>query len=285
MTVPVSSFLAADPRAVADHLERGADGIWFAAGTEPVSYLEEGNAMCFELEEKSFWFAHRGRCVSALVRRFPPNGTIYDIGGGNGYVARALLDAGFDTALVEPGETGARNAVRRGVGTVICATLKSAGFRSEVMPAVGLFDVIEHIENDLEFLREIWRCLTPGGRLYVTVPAHRWLWSHDDVAAGHYRRYSLESLRRTMETVGFAPLYASYLFSLLPLPLMVMRSIPSLFGRRKLPAQGYGRLHKPRARGLTDTVWAAELRQIERGKQILFGSSCLLAAEKRDPSR
>jgi SAM-dependent methyltransferase len=285
MTANSSSSLAGDPRAVADCLEQGAEGIWFAAGSEPVSYLEEGNAMCFELEEKSFWFAHRGKCVSALIHRFPPSGTIYDIGGGNGHVARVLLDAGIDTTLVEPGETGARNAVRRGIGTVICATLNSAGFRSGVMPAAGLFDVIEHVPDDDSFLREVWRCLVPGGRLYVTVPAHPWLWSHDDVAAGHYRRYTLGSLSRTMKAAGFAPLYATYFFSLLPLPLMAMRSVPSLFGRRALPPQSYGRLHQPRARGLMDAVWAAELRRIESGKQILFGSSCLLAAEKRDPLR
>jgi SAM-dependent methyltransferase len=281
MTASTSSSLAGDPRAVADRLEQGAEGIWFAAGSEPISYLEEGNAMCFELEEKSFWFAHRGRCVSALIHRLPPSGTIYDIGGGNGYMARVLLDAGFDTTLVEPGETGARNAVRRGIGTVICATLHSAGFRPGVMPAAALFDVVEHVPDDVCFLQEVCRCLQPGGRLYVTVPAHSWLWSHDDVTAGHFRRYTLRTLRRTMEAAGFAPLYASYFFSLLPLPLMAMRSIPSLFGRRALPQQSYGKLHKPRARGLTGAVWAAELRRIENGKQIPIGSSCLLAAEKR----
>lgn len=281
MTVPFPSQPVCDPRSLAAHLERGANGIWFAADREPVSYLEAGNAMCFELEEKSFWFAHRGRCVSALVRRFPPGGTIFDIGGGNGFVARTLLDAGFDTALVEPGEVGVHNAVRRGIGTVICATLRSAGFRPGSLPAAGLFDVIEHIADDFGFLRELWRCLAPGGKLYITVPAYSWLWSHDDVAAGHYRRYTLKRLCQSVETVGFTPLYATYFFSLLPLPLLLVRSIPSLFGKRSLPPQSYGRLHTPRARGLTDEVWAAELRQIERGKQIPIGSSCLLAVEKR----
>lgn len=245
---------------------------------EPVSYLAGGNAMCFELEEKSFWFAHRAACVQALVRRLPPAGTIYDIGGGNGFMARALIDAGFDTALVEPGETGARNAENRGIPKVICATLAGAKFADASLPAVGLFDVLEHVADDGAFLRELHRCLIPAGRLYLTVPAFRWLWSHDDIAAGHYRRYTLRTFRRCLEWAGFRPLYASYFFAPLPLPLFAMRTVPSLFGRRSLA--GYSRLHQPRARALTDWLWAAEQRVIARGGTIPFGSSCLLAAEK-----
>ncbi len=280
--MPVSTpTAAADPRALAAHLKRGEDGVWYAGEREPISYAEDGNAQCFELEEKSFWFAHRCACLRAVVRSFPPAGAIFDIGGGNGFVAKTLIDAGFETVLVEPGETGARNAARRGVPTVICATLATAKFADSSLPAVGMFDVLEHVEDDEGFLREVHRCLAPGGRLYLTVPAFSWLWSHDDVSAGHFRRYTLASLSERVKAAGIAPLFASYFFSILPLPLLALRSLPSLFGRRALPPQSYGKLHKPRARGLTDRVWESELRRIENGRAIAFGSSCLLVAEKR----
>lgn len=272
---------ARDSRLVPAHLDRGQDGVWFAGEREPVSYLEEGNAMCFELEEKSFWFAHRAACVQALVQRFPPAGTIYDIGGGNGFVARTLIDAGFETVVVEPGETGARNAAQRGIPTVICATLATANFAPRSLSAAGIFDVLEHIEDSAGFLGEIGRCLAPKGRLYLTVPAHPWLWSDDDVAAGHYRRYTLKTLCREVEAAGFTPLYRTYLFSPLPLPLLALRCIPSLFGRRPLPRKTYSGLHRERARWLTDRIWSAERSRIDAGRTIPFGSSCLLVAEKR----
>jgi SAM-dependent methyltransferase len=243
--------------------------------------LEEGNEVCFELEEKSFWFQHRGACITAIVRRYPPSGAIYDIGGGNGFVTRTLLDAGFDAILVEPGETGARNAAQRGIGTVICATLGTAKFSPGSLPAVGIFDVLEHVENAPAFLSEIQNCLAPQGRLYVSVPAFSWLWSDDDVTAGHHRRYTLAELSREVEAAGFSPVYETYFFSPLPLPLFLMRSIPSLFGRRSLPRRSYAGLHKQRARWMTDRIWAAERRRIEGGSTIPFGSSCLLVAEKR----
>ena len=259
----------------------GEDGIWHAREHDSISYPEAGNDLCFELEEGSFWFAHRAACIVAASRRLRPAGAIYDIGGGNGFVTRAMLDAGFDAVLVEPGEAGARNAIRRGLPTVVCASLATAGFAAGSLPAVGIFDVLEHIGDDAAFLAEIHRALTPGGRFYITVPAFSWLWSDDDIAAGHFRRYTLTSLMQRVNAAGFAPLYDTFLFSPLPLPLFVARSIPSLFGHCGLPRQKYGRLHKQRARWITDRVWAAELRRVASGRRIPFGSSCLLVAEKR----
>lgn len=270
-----------DPHAVAENLVLGEDGVWFSRDREPISYDADGNAQCFQLEEGSFWFAHRAACLHSVVKRFAPNRTIFDIGGGNGFVSVKLREAGFDTVLVEPGEVGARNAARRGLPAVICATLATARFRAESMDAAGMFDVIEHIPDDLGFLREVHRCLKPGGRIFITVPAFEWLWSHDDVKAGHFRRYTIGGAVETLANAGFRTLYATYLFSLLPLPLFAVRSVPSLFGRRVLPAQSYSGLHKPRARGFTDRVWEWEQRQVESGGTIPFGSSCLLVAEKR----
>ena len=101
-------------------------GIWRAetdtAG--PISYPAHQNDACFRLEDRSFWFTHRNKCVIAAVRRFPPDGFILDVGGGNGFVARGLIDAGYDTALLEPGGDGARNARQsRQLPTVINATI------------------------------------------------------------------------------------------------------------------------------------------------------------------
>jgi SAM-dependent methyltransferase len=268
------------PEKLGGALKRAADGIWYSSEREAVSYLEAGNATCFEIEEGSFWFQHRAACLTALVKGFPPAGAIYDIGGGNGFLARSLIDAGFETVVVEPGETGARNARRRGIPTVLCATLSSANFAGDVLPAAGLFDVLEHVENEAEFLEEIHRCLAPGGRLYLTVPAHSWLWSDDDVVAGHFRRYTLKSVTARLRAAGLERVFGTYLFSVLPLPLFALRAFPSFFGRRTLSRKKYAALHQPRSRWLVDRVWQAERRALANGRTIPFGSSCLIVAEK-----
>ena len=84
-------------------LQRGENGIWRLGDrgkVDGVSYPDEGNRDCLGIEESSFWFSHRNRCIAATVGNFPPQGAIFDIGGGNGLVARGLVEAGFP--VIEP---------------------------------------------------------------------------------------------------------------------------------------------------------------------------------------
>lgn len=261
-------------------LQRDPDGIWRGRGTEAVSYPGAANDGCFALEDHSFWFAHRNACLLTLLRRFPTHGPFFDIGGGNGFVAAAIQSLGVPVVLVEPGADGVRHALTRGVHNVVHATLKEAQFRNEALPAIGFFDVLEHIEDEQAFLREIHQCLTSDGRIYLSVPAGRWLWSDADVQAGHFRRYNRTSLRVTLESAGFRPLWVSKMFSPLPLPLFVCRSLPSLFGRRQLSIQHYASPHQSRRRSLMDPVWHWEIARLARGQSIPCGTSCIAVAEK-----
>lgn len=59
-------------------------------------------------------------------------------------------------------------------------------------------DVLEHIEDDRKEMAASSRLLRSGGHLIVIGPAHQWLFSQFDVAVGHYRRYSCESLADTV---------------------------------------------------------------------------------------
>jgi SAM-dependent methyltransferase len=202
---------------IATGLRRDAAGYWIAPETVRVSYPAGGHEDCLAMEEESFWFAHRNRAIVALLRRFPPaGGPVFDIGAGNGYVTAALERAGFETVAIEPSRAGAANAAAR-VGNVVCGSLPSAAFRPASAGAIGLFDVIEHIEDDRAFLRSLAPYLKSGGRLYATVPAFPWLWSSNDVRSGHHRRYTRRTLRETLRA----------------------RSIDSV--RRQLPRRRYSR--------------------------------------------
>jgi len=208
-----------DLSVIASQLELGPDNIWVSHRQAGVSYPPEGNENCLGLEEDSFWFEHRSSCIQALMQLYPPPGVVFDVGGGNGYVAGGLKRAGIPVVLVEPGRQGIQNARRRGLDTLVCSTLEDAGFYDETLPAVGLFDVLEHIKDDKAFLQTIYPLLIPGGRIYLTVPALGLLWSVDDVYAGHHRRYSSAEMQHTLASAGFKVEFASYLFSMLPQPI------------------------------------------------------------------
>ena len=267
---------------LATNLRQADDGLWVAAERESVSYPESGNDVCFQVEERSFWFRHRNRCILAAMRLLPPAQPFFDIGGGNGYVAAALQRADIETVLVEPGVLGARRARARGIPTVACATLESAGFRQNIMPAAGLFDVLEHIADDVGFLRSLRSYLAPGARLYLTVPAYPWLWSHEDDAAGHFRRYTTTSLRRVLTQAGFVLAYSTYFFSILPLPILIARTIPSRLGRRAVTVAHTEREHVRDEGAIVSRVLAAECNAVAGGRRVPFGGSCLAVAYSAD---
>jgi SAM-dependent methyltransferase len=270
-----------DLSGIASGIRLSEEGIWFAETASSVSYPATSNDFCYQVEENSFWFNHRNRCLADVIKRFPPGGPVFDIGGGNGYVSLAIQNAGFEAVVVEPGVAGARNARRRGIETVICSTLENAGFRDRSMAAAGLFDVIEHIEDDVVFLQSLARRIAVGGRLYLTTPAFSALWSQEDHDAGHYRRYALSQLRRALEQAGFEIDYLTYFFGILPLPALVLRVLPYRLGIRRLPAETEHRAPGGLPGRFLNAFLDRELTRLRAGRSIGFGGSCLAVAHVR----
>jgi SAM-dependent methyltransferase len=263
-------------------LVRRDPGIWFARSAAPISYPERGNALCLAVEETSFWFRHRNRCIIELVHRFRPEGLMLDIGGGNGFVARGLQQAGISCVLLEPGLDGARAAHDRGISAVICARFEDACLPLGSFGAAGLFDVVEHIEDDIGLLRAVRHVLRPDGRLFLTVPAYQLLFSADDSVGGHFRRYNRRSIMRVLHDAGFVVDYASYIFAPLPLPILLLRTIPSWFGRTGgIDPEQVAADHRD---GPVQRILAAlldmEVAMLRRGWRVPVGATCLVAAHR-----
>ena len=92
-----------------------------------------------------------------MMGHFPPAGAVFDIGGGNGYLTKAMRDAGFPAILVEPGAEGVRNAQSSGLCPLIQGNFIDIPWHPGTMPAAALFDVLEHIEDDMAFLSHLKR--------------------------------------------------------------------------------------------------------------------------------
>jgi len=257
-------------------------GIWASDSREPVSYPADGHSRCLQVEDRSFWFKHRNECIVAAIERHPPSGCILDVGGGNGFVARRILDAGFDCAVLEPGVEGALNAKRaREIPVVIRSTLENARFEPGTLASIGLFDVIEHVEEDRSMANSIGDLLRTGGLVYCTVPIYPLLWSKHDVKAGHFRRYRREELEALFSD-RFELLYFSYLFSALVAPMFLFKALPfRLFGSRgKLSTQQEHATGGGPTASLLGALLRREALRIRRGLQTSMGTSALIVARK-----
>lgn len=83
-----------------------------------------------------------------------------------------------------------------------------------------LLDVIEHLPDDTEAVRQAAKALKPGGYLFVTTPALKQFWSYNDELAHHLRRYDRNSYRDLAMRTGLELCDARYfMFFLSPVYL------------------------------------------------------------------
>jgi SAM-dependent methyltransferase len=68
---------------------------------------------------------------------------------------------------------------------------------------VVCLNVLEHVKNDIEALKNIKSALIPQGRLVLLVPAYQWLYGTLDQELRHYKRYVWKDLKHVLETSGF----------------------------------------------------------------------------------
>lgn len=89
-------------------------------------------------------------------------------------------------------------------------------FRDGSFDAVTMLDVLEHLSDDGQALREVNRVLRPGGAYIWSVPAYQSLWSMHDEALHHFRRYEYHDLRALLLASDFRISKISFAMSLMP---------------------------------------------------------------------
>ena len=258
------------------------DGIWTSKEISSVSYPEDAYDSLFSVEDSSFWFQHRNNAISTIIHRFPPKEYILDVGGGNGFVTFGLMRSGFRAILLEPGRQAVINAKRRGINDILHTTFQDAAFCKSSVDSIGLFDVLEHIADDQAFLGSLYNSMKNGARLYITVPAHKFLWSWTDIRAGHFRRYSIRSLTKVLKESCFKIRYVSCFFSCLALPIFITRTLPTILGLKKdISHEKRVKTHRKRKDLLgkaVDKHWENEIKRL-RTDMLSHGASIIVVAE------
>jgi SAM-dependent methyltransferase len=176
-----------------------------------------------------FWIRRRfdvmRRLADSILRNSRSTG---EVGCGNGLLQREVEDyyrisvSGFDL-----NEVALQKNVSR-VSPLYCYDIhqRNSEFRAR-FDLLLLFDVLEHIEVENEFLQSIKFHLTNSGALLVNVPAHQFFHSDYDRAAGHVRRYSVGRLTKVAEENGFKICVLTY-WGLPLVPLLLARKAISM---------------------------------------------------------
>ena len=164
-------------------------------------------------------------------------------------------------------------------GEGVCGSATALPFTDGAFDVVSAFDVVEHCEDEHLAMSELVRVLAPGGRLLLSVPAYQWAWSHHDVRAGHYRRYTRPRLVSLVQGAGLVVERSTYAFAAV-FPFFVAertaRRLAQTVGRT--PPSGLAPV-SPRLERLFLRLCALERRALAT-RDLPFGSSVFLAATK-----
>ncbi|WP_155263389.1 class I SAM-dependent methyltransferase [Sphingomonas segetis] len=182
-----------------------------------------------ELDQRHWWYRARREILADLIRReaMPPAaGRILEIGCGTGHNLAMLAEFGEVDAVELDDEARAIAQQRLGREVMNAPLPELTGLGDRRYDLVAALDVIEHVDDDAAALTAIAGKLKPGGKLVMTVPAHRWMWSAHDVVNHHKRRYSKAALRRIVEASPLHLEKSGYFNSLL-FPLAIAERLAS----------------------------------------------------------
>jgi SAM-dependent methyltransferase len=154
------------------------------------------------LEDQHWWYKERRAILARSLSRLPGTpGTALDIGAAGGGNSRVLRRHHWSPIAVEYSVEGATAARERSIAAVR-GDGRCLPFASASVGLVVAFDVLEHIDDDKQAVAEIHRVLKPGASALIAVPCDMKLWSAHDVAVGHHRRYTRETLSAVLESSG-----------------------------------------------------------------------------------
>jgi hypothetical protein len=213
--------------------------------------LVEARARGYDAGIRHPWETARVDVVERLIRRhvsLGPRSSVIDIGCGDTFVVERLaaafrdstfyaVDTAFTDELVQHYRARLNNPRIHPFSTLEAIAPRLEGPAGLIL----LMDVIEHIQHEIAFVRDLCRrpMVGPATRLLVTVPAYQSLFGSHDSFLGHYRRYSNRTLRRRLEEAGLRVLDIGYFFaSLLPIRVLQVIKERILGGQSNAEASG-----------------------------------------------
>ena len=212
--------------------------------------------------DRHWYYVAKSRALLQFLDGYKAR-AVLDVGAGSGFFSRCLLCAGLaERALcVDTAYTGERTELQCGKEITFA---RHADVVSQDL--ILMMDVIEHVDDDVAFIRAYTDRMPQGAALLVTVPAFQLLWSGHDVFLGHKRRYTLASLHRTIDKAGLEPIRSRYFFCALLPVVCAMR----LWGRLRLASSGFAPRSDLRVHGRWMNAVLTTIHELERRTLFRF---------------
>ncbi|MBX7054335.1 MAG: class I SAM-dependent methyltransferase [Pyrinomonadaceae bacterium] len=246
-------------------------------------------AIMDEVEGSHWWFVGRRSILesflSDIVKRLAS--TIQVGSAGNGSVLR-ILDVGCGTGAniemlsqfgdaegVDVSDDALEFCRRKGL-KVQKGLAETLPYADESFDLTTALDVIEHLDDDVAGLREMFRVTRRGGYSLFFVPAFMWLWGVQDDISHHRIRYTRSQIVERINSAGYTIERATYANWTFFSPIFAGRSFMKLTGIK--PASE-NNINVSALNGLFGKLFSAE-RFWLKNFNFPFGVSIVVVARK-----
>lgn len=246
----------------------------------PREMMEHTYPILFRVEQSHWWYIGRRKIIAGFVEEICRSVTdrrprILDVGCGTG--ANLLMLSKYGEAEgVDVSEDALAFCRERGLDKVRLGAGEELPYEDGTFDLVTAFDVVEHMDDDLAGLSEMYRVLRPGGRALLFVPTFMFLWGLQDEVSNHRRRYRLPELRRVLEQAGFEVERSTYANITFFAPILLVRKLMRLTG---IKTSTENSINISSLNGIFGRIFGAE-STVLRYLNLPFGVSGLCVARK-----
>jgi len=184
-------------------------------------------------EQNHWWYKARRKLALFLIERYArkernKSVRILDVGCGTGGLMKELVHLGEVTGI-DMSEEAVAFCKKRGIYSVYMGKIEQLPFEDNSFDVVVALDILEHIDDDAQGAKELYRVLKPNGLAVVFVPALMLLWGTTDVAGQHKRRYTKKEINNCLKGGGgFSIVRSTYFNTILFIPILVVRLLARL---------------------------------------------------------
>ena len=194
-------------------------------------YLEPSEyKFMYELENYHWWFVSKNYLVKEIIKSLGiTSPVILDVGMGTGANILALSELG-QTFGIDAAEQAIEFCKKRGLKNIALCQADKIIHPDKSFDIIIALDLLEHVPDPVKVLMELKRLLKDDGKIIITVPAFRMLWSQHDEALCHLRRYNKKTFSQDVAESGLKTVRMGYFFFTSFFPVAFIRLI-----RRLLP--------------------------------------------------
>lgn len=247
----------------------------------PQEMQQHTYAIMDEVEGSHWWFVGRrailDNFLSGIVKKLgSPNHElrILDVGCGTGANIEMLAAYG-EAEGVDVSDDALAFCRKKGLN-VQKGLAETLPYDDGAFDLTTALDVVEHLDDDIAGLKEMFRVTRRGGYSLIFVPAFMWLWGVQDDISNHRIRYTKQQIVDRLRSAGYEIERATYANWTFFVPILAGRVLMKLTG---VKPESENNINVSALNGIFGKLFGSE-RFWLRNFNFPFGVSIVIVAKK-----